>query len=86
VDVRSPERYQTGHIGGARNIPLERLADEADKRLGAARNRPVLTYCDNGLGGARAAALLRKLNFPHVNNLRGGLETWRREGYPLERK
>ena len=23
VDVRSPERYQTGHIAGARNVPFE---------------------------------------------------------------
>lgn len=86
VDVRSPERYQTGHIAGARNIPLERLAEEAEKRLGSGKDRPLLIYCDNGLVGARAAALLRKLDFRNVSNLRGGLETWRREGYPLERK
>jgi rhodanese-related sulfurtransferase len=85
VDVRSPERFQTGHIGGARNIPLERLADDAEKRVGA-KDRPILTYCDNGLTGARAAALLGKLSYSSVSNLRGGLEAWRREGYPLERK
>jgi rhodanese-related sulfurtransferase len=86
VDVRTPERYQTGHIGGARNVPLERLAEDADKRLGNAKDQPILTYCDDGLTGARAAALLGKLAFSKVSNLRGGLETWRREGYPLERK
>jgi rhodanese-related sulfurtransferase len=86
VDVRSPERYQAGHIGGARNVPLERLAEDAGKRLGKARERPILVYCDNGLTGARAAALLGKLAFGKVSNLRGGLEAWRREGYPLERK
>jgi len=86
VDVRSPERYQTGHIAGARNVPFDRLTDEADKRLGQAKDRPILAYCDNGMSGARATSLLRKLGFTKVFNLRGGLDAWRRESYPLERK
>jgi rhodanese-related sulfurtransferase len=86
VDVRSPERFQTGHIAGARNVPFERLSDEADKRLGQAKDRAILTYCDNGASGARAASLLKKLGFARVFNLRGGLDAWRRESYPLERK
>jgi len=86
VDARSPERFQTGHIAGARNVPFERLDEEAEKRLGQAKERPIITYCDNGLTGARAASLLAKHGFSKVYNLRGGLEAWRRESYPLERK
>jgi rhodanese-related sulfurtransferase len=86
LDVRSPERFQTGHIGGARNVPLERLSDEVTKKLAKLRDRPIITYCDNGFTGARAAAELTKQDFKKVYNLRGGLEAWRRESYPLERK
>ena len=86
VDVRSPERFQTGHIGGARNIPMERLVDEIGKKLSKLKERPILTYCDNGFTGARAAGELTKHEFKKVYNLRGGLDAWRRESYPLERK
>jgi rhodanese-related sulfurtransferase len=86
VDVRSPDRFHTGHIAGARNVPFESLDAEAEKRLGQAKERPIITYCDNGLTGARAASLLAKHAFSKVYNLRGGLEAWRRESYPLERK
>ena len=86
IDVRSAERFHTGHIAGARNVPSERLAEEAGKRLAHFKDRPLLTYCDTGPTGASAAALLRKLGFTKVFNLRGGLEAWRRDSYPLERK
>lgn len=86
LDVRSPERYQAGHIGGARNIPFERLGEEAEKRLASLKERPILTYCENGAAGARAASELSKRGFKKVYNLRGGLDAWRRESYPLERK
>jgi rhodanese-related sulfurtransferase len=86
VDVRSAERFQSGHIAGARNLPIDRLAEEAGKRLAPFKDRPLLIYCDSGLSGASAAAQLRKLGFAKVFNLRGGLEAWRRDSYPLERK
>lgn len=86
LDLRSPESYQVGHIGGARNVPMERLADEIEKRLANLKERPILTYCDNGATGARAAAELTRRAFKKVYNLRGGLDAWRRENYPLERK
>jgi rhodanese-related sulfurtransferase len=86
LDVRSPERFQSGHIGGARNVPIERLGEEVEKKLSKHKDRPVLTYCDNGFTGARAAGELTKQDFRKVYNLRGGLEAWRRESYPLERK
>src|SRR5262245_41805569 len=86
VDAPSQDRLQSGHIAGARDVPFERLDEEAEKRLGQAKERPIIIYCDNGLTGARAASLLAKHGFSKVYNLRGGLEAWRRESYPLERK
>jgi rhodanese-related sulfurtransferase len=86
LDVRSPERFQSGHIGGARNVPMERLSEEVEKKLSKLKERPILTYCDNGFTGARAAGELSKKDFKKVYNLRGGLDAWRRESYPLERK
>ena len=41
LDVREPAEYESGHLPGARHIPLSRLAD----RLGEIdRSKPVVTY------------------------------------------
>ena len=86
LDVRSQESYDAGHIVGARHVPLEKLGDEGDKKLTRLKDKPVITYCDNGVTGARAAGTLRKREFSRVFNLRGGLHAWRQEHYPLEGK
>ena len=84
LDVREPGRFGQGHIVGARNIPLERLEQEADGKLAKLRGKTVLTCCDDGMGGGRAAAILHRLGFEQVFNLRGGLGAWRQENYPLD--
>ncbi len=86
LDVRQPERFAAGHIVGARNIPQDRLAEEAEKKLGKLKDKSIITCCDTGASGARAAAQLRKLEFKRVFNLRGGVEGWLRENYPVEKK
>ena len=82
IDVRSVDAYRTGHIVGAKNVPLDEL-DADGSKLKKLKEKPVLTYCDNGITGARAASSLRSAGFSKVFNLRGGLEAWRRDNYPL---
>ncbi|MEJ2435414.1 MAG: rhodanese-like domain-containing protein, partial [Pseudolabrys sp.] len=58
VDVRAPVDYQTGHIKGARNVPLPKLfsGDEIDKLRRAPK---VVLYSATGEQAAQAAVLLR---------------------------
>jgi precorrin-6B methylase 2 len=43
IDVRSEEEYRSGHIPGATWIPLEKIAEQAERlrQLG----KPIATYC-----------------------------------------
>lgn len=82
LDVRSADDYAKGHIVGARNVPADEL-DVEKRPIAKLKDKPVLTYCDTGIAGARVAATLRKAEFSRVFNLRGGLEAWRRDNYPL---
>lgn len=84
LDVREAGQFAAGHIVGARNLPLEGLSD-ADGKLAKLKSRPVITCCENGQTGAKGAALLPKLGFERVFNLRGGLSTWRQENYPVQK-
>ena len=56
VDVRSPAEFQTKHITGSRNIPIERVSGKALelKSLG----KPVITVCKSGMRSGMAKSML----------------------------
>jgi rhodanese-related sulfurtransferase len=83
LDVREPGEYGAGHILGAKNVPLSRLADATD--LAKRKERPVIVYCDAGERSAKALALLKKQGFTRVVNLTGGLGGWQQAGLPVEK-
>jgi len=55
VDVRSPAEFSSGHISGAKNIPLPEL----DARSGElSKDKPVVLYCRSGRRSATGAKQL----------------------------
>lgn len=56
IDVRSPAEFASGHIEGARNIPVDELPGRLSD-LGTARE--AIVYCRSGLRSASAARALR---------------------------
>jgi rhodanese-related sulfurtransferase len=82
IDVRDPGEYGTGHIIGAKNLPLTRLeAGELPKR----KDKPLIVYCDTGERAGKAVAALKKQGFERVVNLSGGLRAWQQAGLPVEK-
>ena len=89
VDVRTPEEFAEGHIGGALNIDwkADGFAEKAKELL--APERPVMVYCRSGRRSAESAAVLDGLGF-QTFNLKGGILAWTAEGkrvtkYEVER-
>jgi hydroxyacylglutathione hydrolase len=73
VDVRTAREWGDGHIDGAVNLPLSRLAD----RIGELpSDRSLVVYCASGYRSAVAVSLLRRAGRPQVVNLVGGLAAW----------
>jgi len=82
LDVREPGEYGSGHIIGAKNVPLARLeGGELPKR----KDKPVIVYCDTGERAGKAVAGLKKQGFERVVNLSGGLRAWQQAGLPVEK-
>ncbi len=82
IDARDPEPFSECHIPGAINLPHRKI-DEAS----VAQFPPdatLVTYCwGPGCNAAtKAAARLAALGF-RVKEMIGGIEYWRREGYPV---
>ncbi|MDD9149283.1 MULTISPECIES: rhodanese-like domain-containing protein [unclassified Sporolactobacillus] len=73
IDVREPDEFKSGHILGARNIPLSQLK----MRKSEIRNdMPIYLYCANGVRSARGAAVLKRLGFKNLYQLQGGFKKW----------
>jgi rhodanese-related sulfurtransferase len=81
IDVRDPGEYQAGHILGAKNTPLERIAGTEIKR----KDKPVILYCDTGDRATKAAAILKKQGIEKAVCLTGGLGAWKSAGMPVEK-
>lgn len=83
LDVRTPEEYAQGHIGGAENIDFydAGFLKEAEKDLD--KSRPVAVYCRSGKRSAEAAARLSSAGYK-VTNLEGGILAWDAAGLPVE--
>ncbi|TFW09671.1 rhodanese-like domain-containing protein [Oxalobacteraceae bacterium OM1] len=82
IDARTPEAYAREHIPGAVNVPHRTM--DAERTAGIDRAAAlVVTYCD-GIGcnaSTKGALNMTKLGF-QVKELMGGLDWWKRDGYP----
>lgn len=85
LDVREPGEFAGGHLQGAKNIPLARLAENA-AQLEKFKGKPVLVCCASGMRSAKAVGELEKLGLDRVFNLEGGVQAWAGAGLPLAGK
>jgi len=80
VDVREPDEWKTGHVPGARLVPLALL--RADPQ-GALPRDNVVFVCAKGGRSAQAAELAEREGRATVYSLNGGTEAWRAAGLPI---
>lgn len=73
LDVRQPSEYETGHLPGARLMPLPTLQNSLGN-LDA--SQPVLVYCRSGRRSMAAAQLLSGSGIDEVYNIKGGIQGW----------
>ena len=84
VDVGEAAEFAAGHVGGARNLPLDQL----EKRLPElVKNKavPVILVCVSGSRANRALATAKKLGYEKAQVLAGGLKAWKEANLPVEK-
>jgi rhodanese-related sulfurtransferase len=84
VDARWPESFSAEHIPTAINLPFRSITEETTANL--SREPLYVVYCwdESCRASARVAARLEHLGF-RVKELHGGLQSWKKQGYPTER-
>jgi phage shock protein E len=73
VDVRTAAEYQSGHIPGSLNVPLDTLQQVS---TAWSKDQPVVVYCATGARSAQAASYLAGAGFRKVYNLDKGIAAW----------
>jgi len=84
LDVRPPDEYATGHLPGARSVPL----GELEERLGdMPRDRRIVAYCRGPycVLAMQAVDRLRDLGFDAFR-LADGVSDWKSQGLPVVRE
>lgn len=75
VDVRTKSEYNSGHIDGAKLLPVDSINASNAKEVIASKDTVVIVYCRSGARSASAAKLLEELGYTNVYNL-GAMSNW----------
>lgn len=84
LDVRTPDETAKEKIANAVELDFYRKDFVQNLEL-LDRKTPVYVYCRSGSRSSNTSALLQELGFDEVVNLSGGIESWKRSGYPVTR-
>ena len=84
VDVCEAEEFAAGHIGNAKNIPLNQLEEKLAQQV---KNKalPLILVCQTGARSGRAVAIAKKLGYDNTQNMAGGLKAWQIANLPVEK-
>ena len=82
IDVRPKSLFEKGHIEGAINIPVEKLAEQTEQIKGMSGKIAVICVC-----GKRSLVAVKHLAQKGVTAslVVGGIKEWEAKGYPLKK-
>ncbi|MCI4061147.1 rhodanese-like domain-containing protein [Micromonospora sp. R77] len=82
LDVRTPAKFETSHIPGAYNVPLDLLREHrAELRNHLAED--VVLICRSGARATQAGQSLAGVGLPNLKVLDGGMLAWQAGDAPV---
>jgi rhodanese-related sulfurtransferase len=83
IDVRTPGEFETGHIEGSYNVPLDLLGEHLDDL--AALDHAAVLVCQSGARATRALEQLVAAGKSNLRLLQGGMNAWNAAGGQVRR-
>lgn len=65
IDVRSKGEFNSGHLKGSVNMPLDSLSNNYGKLK---KDKPIITCCASGMRSGQAKNMLKNNGFANVHN------------------
>lgn len=84
LDVRTPAEFESAHIPGSYNVPIDLLPEHAAE-IGSAIGGPLVLVCQSGVRARQAEQALLGADLPRLHILDGGLNAWERQGLSVHR-
>lgn len=84
VDVRTPAEYDSAHIDGAINLPLDQV-DAHLRRIVTDAGGTMVLICQSGSRAERARQALAEAGLTDLAVLDGGMNSWIASGAPVIR-
>jgi rhodanese-related sulfurtransferase len=81
IDVRDSDEWASGHLDGARSVPLDQLRADPDHELPP--DATLVFICAKGARSLTAAKLAERLGHQTVYSVDGGTAACARAGLPL---
>jgi rhodanese-related sulfurtransferase len=82
LDVRTPAEFESQHIVGAYNVPLDTLPEHRAE-IHAGVTDPVVLVCRSGQRARKAEEALRATGMANLHVLDGGMAAWVAAGQPV---
>ncbi|KWX22513.1 sulfurtransferase [Mycolicibacterium wolinskyi] len=84
LDVRTPGEFETAHIAGSYNVPLDLLREHRDEIV-KHLDEEIVLICRSGQRATQAEEDLRKAGLTNVHILGGGITAWEAAGFAVSR-
>ncbi|TYB34207.1 rhodanese-like domain-containing protein [Micromonospora sp. AP08] len=84
LDVRTPAEFETSHIPGSYNVPLDLLREHREE-LRNHLDEDVVLVCRSGARATQAEQALAGVGLPHLTVLDGGIMAWQAANAPTKR-
>ena len=84
LDVRTPAEFETAHIPGSYNVPLDNLREHRDE-LRRHLDDDVVLVCRSGNRAEQAEKAFAAVGLPGLRVLEGGMVAWEGSGAPVNR-
>ncbi len=75
IDVRTRAEFESGHVNGAVNVPLNTINNQLSKIK--KKNKPVIAVCRSGSRSSMAVGILKRANIEAYNG--GAWTTFQRK-------
>lgn len=79
LDVRTVSEYESGHLEGSINIPVEVLSGRLSELN---PDDELLVYCRTGNRSTTAVGILRENGYDRIYHMDGGITAWMSAGFP----
>lgn len=84
IDVRTPKEFESVHIEGSINVPLDQIKKSSFIN-GLSKEKEVVLVCRSGQRAGIARKDLESLGFSNTQVMKGGVMEWEGAGFPVNK-